>query len=279
MLHLHNDVGLSELSKRKPQDIFPGDGVTQSFLFYNLNPDILSRVFLNDIFKLLNTDFYTYWVYPVGSSFIFFYTPPIVGTGLIGTGLIGTGLLGTSNIFCQSDSCLFFPGGTSDYGFLNACTGDTIDLPYYITNDDALLTYSNVSISSVCFADDEDLLSVKIAPSQAALDEVTAGEPLTIGDITDNGTAHEFWVRLTVPRDYIGPNMSLFNKNDLTFMLSADEIDTQTYNAKVNLSNNIHQSVPVTYNAKERLTINGSVNILPFLSFTGLPFSDAGGTL
>jgi hypothetical protein len=239
----------------------------------------LSRVFLNDIFKLINTDFYTYWVYPIGTSFIFFYTPPIAGTGLLGTGLIGTGLMGTSNIFCQSDNCLFFPGGTSDYGFLNACTGDTIDLPYYISNDDALLTYTDVTISSVCFSDDADLLSVKIAPTQAALDEVTAGEPLLCGDIIDSDLPHEFWVRLTVPRDYIGPNMSLFNKNDLTFLLSANEMDTVTYNAKVNLSNNIFQSTPATYNTKERLTINGSVNILPFLSFTGLPFSDVGGSL
>ncbi|HNR64726.1 MAG TPA: hypothetical protein PKJ95_00365, partial [Atribacterota bacterium] len=59
----------------------------------------------------------------------------------------------------------------------------------------------------------------------------------------------------------------------------ANEMNTQTYNAKVNLSNNIFQSIPVSYNVKERLTINGSVNILPFASFTGLPFADAGGSL
>lgn len=274
MLQLFNHVDLTEASKRKPQDIFPGDSATQAFLFYNLNPDILARVFLNDFFQMMLTDFYTYWVYPIGTSCLFFYTPPLIGTGFLGTGLIGT-----NNITCQSNECLFFPGGTSDYGYLNACEGDSIDLPYYLSNDDYLAFYSDVTISSMCFLDSEDRLEVKLALTQAGLDSAVAGEPLLIGDIIDSDLPHEFWIRLTVPRDYIGPNMSLFNKNDLTFIISANEMNTQTYNAKVNLSNNIFQSIPVSYNVKERLTINGSVNILPFASFTGLPFADAGGSL
>lgn len=51
------------------------------------------------------------------------------------------------------------------------------------------------------------------------------------------------------------------------------------FNSEISLSGNIFQSIPVYCNVKERLTLNGAVNILPFTSFANLPFNNAGGSL
>ena len=51
------------------------------------------------------------------------------------------------------------------------------------------------------------------------------------------------------------------------------------FNSEINMSGNIFQSIPVSCNVKERLILNGAVNILPFTSFTNLPFDNAGGSL
>lgn len=210
MIQLYNKNEITDEAKRIPEDVYDGDGETLAFLFYNLNPDILSRVFLDGILKTIDTDFVTYWVYPAGTAWINFTDPPSAGT---------------SNIVLQGDQCLFFPGGTAQEGFLNGYGGDTVDVCFYLSNDNSAKIYTDITISPLDFVTPSEEAWVKLANSQEGLDSAVAGDSLTFPDIEDSDTLHELWVRLTVPAHYLGPDLSVLNKTDLSFAISSIERD------------------------------------------------------
>ena len=209
MLELYNKNEIADENKRKPEDIFSGDGETKDFAFYNLNADILTRVFLEGILKTAYTDFYTYWIYPAGSSWLSFFTPPTSGS---------------NNVICQSDECMFFPGGTAEEGSLNGYAGDTVDIPFYLANIDVSKIYTGITITPVDFLSPSEITWVKMATTQGGLSGATAGAALSMSDITDNDL-HVFWVRITVPPGYLAPDVSIFNKTDIAFSLSFVERD------------------------------------------------------
>jgi hypothetical protein len=215
MLNLFNKEDLSEGSKRIPEDLFSGDGLTQEFALINMTVDIISRVFVDCILIGTDTDFYLFST--SGTSFIYFTSPP--GTG-------------TSNIVLQSGTCLFFTGGssgtsgTSGEGFLNAYRGDSVDIPYYISNDDPAKGYSDVTITPVDFLENSDESGwVTLAETKEDLDTATAGDPLNLGSITDSDTPHTFWARLTVPKGYLSPGTPVLNKYDISFLIEAEDYD------------------------------------------------------
>lgn len=211
MIQLYNKQEISAETKRTPEDVFSGDGVTQEFSFYNLNPDILARVFLDSILQVTNTDFYTYWIYPAGTSWIFFYTPPIFGS---------------SNIILQGSSGLFFPGGSTQSGYLNGYNGDNIDICFWLSNDNILKYYTGLTIVPIDIVPTEDETSwIKLATTQAGLDSAVAGASLSYPDINDSDTLHPLWIRVTVPPGYLGPDVSIFNKTDISFSISYTERD------------------------------------------------------
>lgn len=206
MLEVYNTNSKVIANKRIPEEIYNGDGVTQSYALLYITPDILARVFVEQELKGTNTDFYTYYFNPY--NYAFFYTAPP---------------LGTSNVIFQSDTCLWFPGGTVNEGYLNAYYGEEIDLCYYICTTAEGESYTDLTVSLVEHIGSDDITSlVKLALTQAGLDTATAGEALTIGTVTDALTP--LWVRVTIPSNYLGPYVPYLNIYDLGFMFSGTEV-------------------------------------------------------
>lgn len=209
MIQIYNKNTLSDIYKRIPEDRFSGNGSLKDFALYNLTPELLARVFVAETLKGTNTDFYTFAM--AGTNFIsFLSTPPA----------------GTNNIICQSDECLFFPGGTTQTGYMNGYAGDSVDIEFYLLNDDSSAQYFNIILTP----DDEIGKSIsdettffKIASTQAGLDTATAGQPLNFGSILDSNVFHSFWVRLTIPEHFLAADVPALNKNDLSLKISALE--------------------------------------------------------
>jgi len=206
MLEIYNANSKIAANKRVPEEIYNGDGVTQSYALLYITPDILARVFVEQELKGTNTDFYTYYfdVY----NYVFFYNIPP---------------LGTSNVIFQSDTCLWVPGGTVNEGYCNAYYGEEIDLCYYVATTAEGESYEDLTCTPVEHIGSDGIISlVKLALTQEGLDSAAAGEPLTIGTVTDALTP--LWVRVTIPSNYLGPYVPYLNIYDLGFMFSGTEV-------------------------------------------------------
>lgn len=209
MLQIYNTDTLSEIYRRIPEDRFSGDGNTKDFALYHLTSALLQRVFANEVLLGSNVDYYAYII--SGTSFVSFYNAPSVGS---------------NNIICQGNECLFFPSGTTNTGYLNGYNGDSIDLPYYILNDDAGKSYADVTITpqdEVIGEGDDEKSFIKIATTQEGLNSAVAGASLNYGTIADNNIFHTFWVRLTIPHHFLAADIQAFNKYDLALILSSVE--------------------------------------------------------
>ena len=207
-LHIYNQASLSAASKRTPEDVFSGDGLTQDFALVYVTASLLARAYVDENLKGTTVDFYTYLLAP--TEYIHFYTAP---------------LLGTSNIVVQTNYGLFFPGGTVQSGQLNAYAGDTVDVEYQISNDDSDKGYLNVTITPQDFIGTDEAGWVKLATTQGGLTSAVAGAALNIGSVLDSDTAHSFWTRMTVPASFLPPNEPALNKYDLSFLLAWAEYD------------------------------------------------------
>ena len=206
MLEVYNANNKIAANKRIPEEIYNGDGITQSYALLYITTVILERVFVDQELQGTNIDFYTYYFNPYAYAF-FYYPPP----------------LGTSNVIFQSNTCLWFPGGTVNEGYLNAYYGEEIDLCYYLATTNSGESYSDLVVSLIEHIGNDSIASlVKLSLTQAGLDTAIAGEALTVGTVTD--TLTPLWVRITIPSNYLGPYVPYLNIYDLGFMFSGTEV-------------------------------------------------------
>lgn len=206
MINIYNKNTLSDEYKRIPEDVFSGNGVVKDFALFNITPELLARVFVTEVLMGTNVDWYTY--FSSGTNYIsFLSTPPS----------------GTNNITCQTDQCLFFPGGTSPAGYLNGYAGDSVDIEFYLVNDDSSKQFFNIVITpndEIGKSISDETTFLKLALTQAELDTAIAGNALNFGSITDYNVFHSFWIRLTIPEHFLAADVPALNKNDLGLILS-----------------------------------------------------------
>lgn len=206
MLDFYNKNELLPENKRIPEDLFNGDGVNYVFALFNITPEILSRVYVEEILLGTSTDFFTY--FDSGTNWINFYEIP---------------LLGTNNIVCQSNTGLFFPGGTQLSGEMNGYIGETKDYEFAISNNDPLMGYTEIDIIPVDEIGSGENAMIKLATTQGGLDSAVGGSTLRLSDITDYDTLHTFWIRITIPSRYLTADIPRYNKYDLSLAINALE--------------------------------------------------------
>jgi len=88
-------------------------------------------------------------------------------------------------------------------------SNDIKELRYYLRNDDASYTYSDITIEPVSRSGrnivdgtDDYSFKLKATATQPTEDEwraVTAGDPIDMDDISDTATYLPFWVRIEIP--------------------------------------------------------------------------------
>lgn len=200
MLELFTEDTL--LNRLYPEDVFNGDGTTAIFDLVNLGDNVV-RVFVDEI--LVPPENYTIadnsgWEINFGTNIPAF---------------------GTNNIILQSDTCMLYPPS----GSLNGYRGESVDINYFINNSDALKGYESVVIEPIDQIGGTQMDWIKLATTQGGLDSAVAGANLEIGDITDNGVAHGFWVRVIVPSGYLNLNDPAETKYDIALKISGLEYD------------------------------------------------------
>jgi hypothetical protein len=208
MLHIHNMSSLVAASRLIPVDEFSGNGLVKNFALYNVTPEILARVYVDQLLKGTLTDFFTYQA--GGTNWLSFYTAPGIGS---------------NNIQVQTGTCFFFPEGTVLNGYINAYRGDSVYYPWYVMNDDAAKGYLDVTITPLDFITPNEVSWIKLAKTEAGLETAVAGAALTLDDMTDSDVAHIFWAKVTIPRHTLAANTPAVNKYDINFNMSWAEYD------------------------------------------------------
>jgi hypothetical protein len=88
-------------------------------------------------------------------------------------------------------------------------TGGVVERRFYVRNDDIGKTYTGVTVQPIDggdnLVDGSNGFSWKLAvgdtqPLEAQWDLVTAGDSISLSDITDTTTYVPFWVRIEVPQ-------------------------------------------------------------------------------
>lgn len=91
--------------------------------------------------------------------------------------------------------------GTNPLTTQHPISGSAVEKQVFLFNDDAAKRYESITVDPTDSIGTDESTWVQLAPDNAGAPGtyLAASAALSMADISDNGVAHPFWVRVTTP--------------------------------------------------------------------------------